>query len=86
VPLDIPKDPKPRKVKVPPMVQNDALSPEDTIEYGITMEVSAGPGQKAWIKFGTTSSVRDGETTEEARQRVPTWVDEQLDRRLDELS
>lgn len=74
------------RAKAPPVVQNDALSPQDTIEYGITLEVSPSRGQKAWIKLGATSSVRDGETTEDARNRVTTWVEEELDRRVDELA
>jgi hypothetical protein len=75
--------PKPRAA---PVVQSDALSPEDTIEYSITLEVSPSRGQKAWIKVGTTSSVRSGETTTEAEQRVFGWVEESLDRRLEELA
>jgi hypothetical protein len=80
-----PKDSEKKTERKPPAVQMDALSPEDTVEYGITMEVSPGPGKKAWIKLGTTSSVRDGETTEQARSRICTWVEEELDRRIDEL-
>jgi len=85
-----------RKLKVGPSptskganvqaVQNDALSPEDVIEYGITVEVSPGKGQKAWVRFASTSSVRDGETTDQARARVTTYVNEEIDRRIDELS
>jgi hypothetical protein len=85
--LKLPKDPvkDEKPARSVPMVQSDALSPEDTIEYGITMEVSPGPGKKAWIKLGTTSSVRDGETTEQARHRVTQWVEEELDHRINEL-
>jgi hypothetical protein len=85
--LKLPEDQKkPRKVRVaPPQVQSDALAPEDSIEYSLTLEVSRDKGHKAWIKFGTTSAVRDGETTEQARKRVTEFVEEELDRRLEEL-
>lgn len=83
--LKLPEE-KGRKIKPPPMVQHDALSPEDTIEYSITVEVSPQRGQKAWIKMGTASSIRDGETTEQARERICSWVEEELDRRIDELA
>ena len=84
MPLDLP-DKKERKVRVLPPVQNEALSPQDTIEYGITEEVSTGQGRKAWIRFASTSSVRDGETTEQAIQRVSSFVEKEIDRRIDAL-
>jgi hypothetical protein len=85
--LKLPDEKQGRKVRVPapPQVQHDALSPEDTIEYSLTLEVSRDKGHKAWVKFGTTSAVRDGETTESARARVTEFVEKELDRRLDEL-
>lgn len=78
-------EPETRKRDVP-MVQHEALSPQDTIEYGLTVEVSLEQGRKAWVKFGTTSSVRDGETTESARARITEYVNDEIDRRLDDLS
>lgn len=88
MPLDLPEEEgkRPRRIRAAPVVHNDALSPEDDIEYSITMEVSPSAGRKAWIKVGTRSSVRGGETTDDARDRVFNWVEEQLDRRIDELS
>lgn len=87
MPIKLPDDSQPkRKVAVAKDRTVEPLAPEDTIEYGITMEVSPGRGRKAWIKAGTTSSVREGETTEQARIRVTRWVEDFLDTRLDELS
>ena len=80
-----PKKLKPRAPQGPPQVQNDALSPEDTIEYGVTEEVSTRAGRKAWIRFAAHSAVRDGESTDEARRRVANFVNEEIDRRIDEL-
>lgn len=75
---------KPKVVE--PNVQPDALSPEDTIEYGITMEVSIDQGRKAWIKAGVSSSVRSGETTAQAEARVATYVEEMFERRIEEAT
>lgn len=88
MPLNLPdekREGKKLKVRTPPMVQNDALSPEDTIEYGVTEEVSPGPGRKAWVRFAATSSVREGETTDQATNRVATYVNEEIDRRIEAL-
>lgn len=68
-----------------PVVQSEALGPKDTIEYGLTVEVPLEGNRKAWIKFGTTSSIRDGETTEGARERVTSYVNTEIDRRIEEL-
>lgn len=87
MPLKLPTDtavsvPKPRPKE---STASEPLMTGDTIEYSITMEVSPSKGSKAWLKFGTTSTVRDGETTEQARLRVCRYVEENLDKRLDEL-
>jgi hypothetical protein len=71
---------KAQRVRVEPLMVGD------TIEYSLTIEASAGPGQKAWIKFGTTSSVREGETTKQARSRITDYVNAEIDRRIDDLS
>ena len=58
----------------------------DFIEYGITLEIQPQPGQKAWIKFGTTSQVREGETTQQAVDRVAKFVEDGLDERIEQQS
>lgn len=65
---------------------SESLQTGDSIEYSITLEVSAGPGQKAWVKFGSNSVVRESETTDQAVQRLALFVESEIDRRLDELS
>ncbi len=84
--LKLPEPGTPTKRPKTVTTTTEDLLPGDTIEYGITMEVSPKRGQKAWIKFGTTSSVREGESTEQARSRVCTYVEKALDQRLDELA
>lgn len=88
MPIDLPEKKTVRTLRPPARQtrQSEPLSPQDTMEYSITMEVSPGPGRKAWVKMGSTSSVREGETTEQARLRVCNWVEESLDRRIEELS
>lgn len=87
MPLKLPSDPKKAETTRPvPKATTEELQVGDTIEYGITMEVSPQRGSKAWIKMGATSSVREGESTEQARQRVCGWVETKLDARLDELA
>ena len=75
----VPKEP--RSVR-----SSQSLQPEDTIEYGLTVEVSLDKGRKAWIKFGTTSAVRADETTEQALTRVTEFVNNGIDDRIDDLS
>lgn len=87
MPIDLPEK---RKLKAPTPRRttqtSESLEPGDTVEYGITMEVSPAPGKKMWIRMGTTSSVREGETTAKARLRVCEWVETSLDARIQELS
>lgn len=84
--LKLPTAEPPKKAKPDvPVVQNEALSPEDVIEYGLTVEVPLEGNRKAWVKFGTTSSIREGETTERARARVTEYVNAEIDNRIEAL-
>lgn len=92
MPIEVPS--KKRAVRLPPKADTDvhedvrtgALSPDDEVEYGMTIEVSVGPGQKAWPRFGVRSKVRDGETASQARERIVSYVDRHLDEIIEELS
>ena len=53
-----------------------SLDPGDSIEYGSTVEIDAGSGIKVWLRVGATSTVREGETANEARRRIVRWVDD----------
>lgn len=87
MPLKLPQDSASPPSKTAKKVDTvEPLRAGDSIEYSITMEVSPQRGQKAWLKFGTTSSVRDGESTEQARKRITDYVEAELDRRLDDLA
>lgn len=84
--LKLPVEPaKAKKEPDVPVVQNEALSPQDTINYALTVEVPLEGNRKAWVKFGTESSVRDGETTERARARVTEYVNTEIDNRIEDL-
>lgn len=64
----------------------EPLAAGDTIEYGVTIEVSGGAGRgSAWPRVGVTSSVRPGETTAQAKRRVKTFVDTMLAQAIEEL-
>lgn len=65
--------------------EEESLAAGDTIEYGLTVEVSTGAG-KAWVKFGTTSAVREGETTRLARKRITDFVNSEIDDRIEDLA
>mgnify|MGYP006349338747 CR=1 FL=1 len=44
----------------------DVLNTGDSISYSVSANVRHG-GQEAWVKFEATTTVREGETAEEAR-------------------
>lgn len=64
----------------------EAVQPGDFVDYSITLEIQPQPGQKAWIKWGTTSQVREGESTEDAVRRIAKFVEDGLDARIAEQS
>jgi hypothetical protein len=74
-----------RKVQLRRSYQ-EPLDTGDSIEYSLTEEVALGGGRKAWVKFGLTSTVRNGESTADAVGRVSMFVNEGLDARINALS
>lgn len=64
----------------------ESVETGDFIDYSITLEIQPQPGQKAWIKWGVTSQVRHGETTQDAVQRVAKFVEDGLDQRIADQS
>ncbi len=57
-----------------PSTVAEPLSPGDSIEYSISVEVR-GPNGTAWVKAGTISAVRADESTEDAKRRVVEFVE-----------
>lgn len=57
----------------------DPTSPGDSIELSITGEVTNRRGQKFWVRAGLASQHRDGETTEEACERIQSFVTNSVD-------
>lgn len=88
MPLKLPDETKPRRDTTRPVRSrsSESLQTGDTFEYSLTVEVSPRRGQKAWLKVGTTSSVREAESTEQAVQRITRFVEDEMDKRFDELS
>lgn len=58
--------------------KTDPLDVGDTIEIAVTSEVKNKRGLSLWIKAGVVSSVRPGETSEEAVNRVTDFVVERV--------
>lgn len=61
-------------VSAPP--KPEATSPGDQIEMRVSMEVPGAKGSGAWVTAGLLSFHREGETTDEASDRVFTFVTE----------
>ena len=69
---------------VPPQVYTpEVLSEGDQIELSVTHEVDFG-SVKAWVKYGVTSSVRSGESTDKATERIAQHVDIEIMKRIAE--
>lgn len=64
---------------------DDELSPGDTIEYGMTIEKRNNRQGSYWLKFGATSTIRDGESTEAATERVVGYVNTMMGELTDAL-
>ena len=56
-----------------PIVQSAVLTAGDRIEYGVTHEITVD-GEKAWVKYGVNSSIGEGETAEQATERLVGFV------------
>lgn len=64
---------------------DEALRQGDLIQLSITLEVDTGNG-KAWVKYGTESSVQPGETTRQAETRVESHVRQRIDEIIESSS
>lgn len=64
--------PRGRSAAAPP--KKDETYPGDTIELALTVETINRRGQKMWAKAGLSSTQRPDETTEEATDRVQSFV------------
>lgn len=58
------------------VAEEQALSIGEHISISITHEVSFPGGDKAWIKYGVITAVRDGETPVAASDRADKQVQE----------
>ena len=55
------------------------LGPGDKIAYTVTHELKIN-GESSWVKYGATVSVREGESSQDAHNRVQTQVDGQMEK------
>lgn len=64
----------------------EPLQAGDSIEYGITLQIeSSDRRSKAWVKYGTVSSVRASEDTGKACKRIDNFVEQGLAERVQSL-
>lgn len=68
-------------VKPPPALLDEG----DTVEYGLTTQFKHPRKGDYWIKMGATSTVRPGETEEEAMDRLVQFVVGGIDDQIAEL-
>lgn len=60
----------------------ESVATGDFIDYRLSLEVAPQPGQKAWVTYGGSFQVRDGESTHEACDRIHRFVEDGLDERI----
>jgi len=62
----------------------DVLNTGDSLSYSVSACVKHG-GQEAWVKIEATTTVREGETAEEARYRISDFVHQQVADAIEEI-
>lgn len=65
-------------------MENDLVSPGDTIEVGVTHEVLIGR-EKSWVKYGVVTKVREGETGEQASERAAIQMNEEVEKIIKDI-
>lgn len=60
------------------VLDEDGLDPGDSIEFSLTHEVELPDGMKMWAKFGVSSCVRESEDSNDAANRIATYVMNQI--------
>jgi hypothetical protein len=65
-------------------MENDLVSPGDTIEVGVTHEVLIGR-EKSWVKYGVVTKVREGETGEQASERASIQMNEEVEKIIKDI-
>lgn len=55
-------------------VTEQVLLPGDEIVYQVTHEVEYGNNERMWVRFGTGTTVRPDESTEQAVRRLVDFV------------
>ena len=73
-----------RKIRRRVVKPIEPTDPGDSIEVSTTLEVKNKQGRSFWVKAGVVSSHRDGETTEQAFQRITDVVIDRVQSLTDE--
>jgi len=61
----------------------DAAQPGDVIEFALTIEYTQRRGNKIWLKSGLASAVQMDETSDQAKDRISSFVLGQLNEALE---
>jgi hypothetical protein len=71
--------PRRRKAEAPSLYEGD------TIEFGITGEIKHPKHGNFWAKTGGTTTIRPGETAEQAKQRLAAFCISFLDQTVQDI-
>lgn len=63
---------------------DEDTAPGDVIELALTVEVTGKRGAKTWVKAGLASAHRPGESSEQATDRVQSFVVSSLEALIEE--
>ncbi len=64
---------------------DDALSPGDQVEYGLTAELKHPRKGNWWVKAGGTTTIRQGETATDASNRLSTFFHNTIEEAANDL-
>ena len=67
------------------MARTKSLDTGDSIEYSMTTTVKPAKGVEVWLKVGASTTVREEESGARAMRRLTTFVDGQLETKVDDL-
>lgn len=76
--------PKQKALAAARKAKEEALSPGDTLEHGLTVSVKIG-GSDVWIKYSVTTKVREDETAEDAALRAHEFVTDKVNDHVEAL-
>ena len=71
---------------VPTPAADSPLSPGDHVEFSTTFEAKVPKGGSFWVKVGAATSVRPGESADEAFERIADFAVDKAQTAIRDLS